>query len=114
MKLVNLCPHPITLIGPNDERVTIPPDPAGPARCEILSVFIGEINAEGVPFAIPVRGTMLGTVTSLPPRQEGVVYIVSRQVAEACPNRDDLFIVDQTVRDEQGRIIGARALARIS
>lgn len=31
----------------------------------------------------------------------------------ACYCRDNLYIVDDTVRDEQGRIIGCRALAQI-
>lgn len=114
VKLVNLTPHPITFVGPNNEQVTIPPDPQGPARCEIRSVYIGQIQAENVPFPLPVRGTSLGEVVSLPEKQEGVVYVVSRQVAEAAPERDDLYVVDDTVRDDQGRIIGARGLARIS
>lgn len=42
------------------------------------------------------------------------MYVVSRQVAEAAPERDDLYVVDDTVQDDQGRIIGDRGLARIS
>lgn len=42
-----------------------------------------------------------------------VRYIVSRVVAEAARGRADLLIPDDTVRDEQGRIIGCRALARL-
>jgi len=29
----------------------------------------------------------------------------------AYPNRDDFLIVDRTIRDEQGRIIGCRSLS---
>lgn len=53
VKLVNLTPHPITFVSPNNEQVTLPPDPQGPARCEIRSVYIGEIQAENVPFPCP-------------------------------------------------------------
>lgn len=41
------------------------------------------------------------------------LLIVSRLVAEACPERDDLVVPDDTVRDDAGRIIGCRALARV-
>lgn len=114
VKLVNLTPHPITFVGPNNEQVTIPPDPHGPARCEIERAFIEELQVQNIPFPLPVRGTRLGAVVSLPEPQEGVVYVVSRQVAEAAPERRDLYVVDDTVRDEQGRVVGARGLARIS
>lgn len=56
---------------------------------------------------------MFGKVENLPEPQEGVVYVVSALVAQAVPDREDVFIPDDTVRDEQGRIIGVRALARV-
>lgn len=34
-------------------------------------------------------------------------------VAQAVPEREDVFIIDDAVRDEQGRIIGCRALVHI-
>lgn len=34
-------------------------------------------------------------------------------VANAVPHRNDVFIVDDTVRDDEGRIIGAKALAHV-
>ena len=56
---------------------------------------------------------MFGAVEGLPDPEEGVVWIVSRVVAEAAKERDDLLVTDDAVRDDQGRIIGCRALARI-
>lgn len=44
---------------------------------------------------------------------EPVLFIVSRVVAEAAKDRDDLLIPDDVARDEEGRVIGCRALARI-
>jgi len=41
------------------------------------------------------------------------IYVVSALVAQAVPERQDVFIVDDAVRDDQGRIIGARALAHV-
>ena len=51
-------------------------------------------------------------VYDLPSPQPDTIYIVSRLVAEAT-RREDLYIVDDAVRDENGRIIGCRALASV-
>jgi len=48
-----------------------------------------------------------------PEPQEGTIFIVSALTAQAVPDRQDVFIVDDAVRDDQGRIIGARALAHV-
>ena len=45
-----------------------------------------------------------GPVVTIPP---------SGQVARCAVDRQDVFIVDDAVRDDQGRIIGARALAHV-
>jgi hypothetical protein len=41
------------------------------------------------------------------------LYIVSRVVAEAARDRDDLVVPDNVIRDDQGRVIACRALARV-
>jgi len=58
-----------------------------------------------------VNRTQFGSVSDLPDPQTDTIYVVSALVAQAVPDRPDVFIVDDAVRDEQGRIIGARALA---
>jgi hypothetical protein len=52
-------------------------------------------------------------VEGLPEPKENTYYIVSALVAGACKNRDDLVVPNDTVRDDQGRIIGCRSLAKI-
>ena len=54
-----------------------------------------------------------GVEMPLPDKQEGVLYIVSRITAEALPNRDDLLMVDGTVRDDDGRIIGCTGFSQL-
>jgi len=53
-----------------------------------------------------------GSVEGLPDPMPSVAYIVSQVVADACPDRDDLLVPHDMVRDEQGRIIGCRGFAR--
>ena len=52
-------------------------------------------------------------VEGLPEPKENTYYIVSALVAGAAKNRNDLLIPNDIVRDDQGRIIGCRSLAKI-
>jgi hypothetical protein len=60
-----------------------------------------------------VNQTQFGEVFDLPDPQPDTIFVVSALVAQAVPERQDVFFVDDAVRDEQGRIIGARALAHV-
>ena len=51
-----------------------------------------------------------GEVKDLPDREPGVFYIVSRMVAEAVPDREDLVAPSELIRDDEGNIIGADGL----
>jgi len=113
MRIRNLTPHAIILVGPNNESVTLPPDPEGPARVSISREPDGEVQIDGVSWPVRISRTVVSAPANLPPRQDGVLLLVARAVAEAAPERDDLVIVDETIRDEKGRIVGARALARL-
>lgn len=112
MRIVNLTPHALNLMpeGPDGPMVTIPPS-GQVARCATSRVQVGTVTVDGI--AIPVNRTQFGAVTGLPDPQPDTIYIVSAVVAQAVPDRPDVFIVDDAVRDEQGRIIGARALAHV-
>lgn len=80
----------------------------GLARCETSSEKIGEVNG------IAINRRRMGEVYGLPDKEDGVYLIVSAIVAQKLSGlRDDVLVVDETIRDENGRIIGAKSLARI-
>ena len=112
MKIINLTPHPLNLMpeGPDRPMVTIPPSGLV-ARCAVDRVQVDTITVDGI--AVPVNQTRFGEVSDLPDPQPDTIFVVSALVAQAVPDRQDVFIVDDAVRDEQGRIIGCRALAHI-
>ena len=112
MKIVNLTPHALNFMpaGPDGPVVTIPPS-GQVARCTVDRVQVNTVAVDGI--TVPVNQTRFGAVTGLPDPQPDTIYIVSALVAQAVPDRPDVFIVDDAVRDEQGRIIGARALAHV-
>ncbi len=100
MNIINLTPHKINLCGKE-----IPS--AGLARCESVVEKIAEIDG------VKINRRSFGAVYGLPEPQEDTIYIVSAIVAQAVADkRDDVYIVDETIRDEAGRIIGCNALAK--
>ena len=107
MKIVNLTPHDVNIIGEIGEVVQTFPASGELARCSVSREQVDVING------IPVNRTIFGDVEGLPEQQEGIVYIVSALVAQAVKDRDDLLIPDDAVRDEQGRVVGCRAFAMV-
>jgi hypothetical protein len=109
-RYVNTTPHAITILA-DGGSVTIDTSDvsirvASETTCDEVT-FVG-------PLLVEIRKRKFTSVTyseggvemPLPPEQEGVLYIVSRITAEALPGRSDLLMVDGTVRDDDGRIIG--------
>ena len=109
MKLVNLTPHSITIW--DGDEVVVDVEPSGSmARCTEDRRPGDPITVDG--HEIPINSVGFGEVVGLPDPVPGVGYVVSRAVAETVPGREDVFYPDIPVRDEQGRIVGCRALAR--
>ena len=80
-------------------------------RCRTETVSAGEIDSnKGI---IPLTKTKMGEVENLPEEKEGIIYIVSRIVAEALPHRKDLYFPNESVRNEKGQIVGCRSLCTL-
>jgi hypothetical protein len=116
MRLVNLTPHPITLIGDRGE-VTIPPSGQVVRAREVREV-LGSIQLDGAG-TLPVIRVSYAEPEGIPePLEPETTYVVSALAAAAIRTHrpelaDHFFVVSDPVRDESGRVIGARALARI-
>ncbi len=106
--VVNLTPHDVVLIHPDGTRQRYLPESI-PARVEEKTKQLRTCHYTGV----PVMYSELGDVTGLPPWMANTIYIVSRIVAAAYPDRTDLFYPTNFDRDDAGRIIGARALGKM-
>lgn len=107
MKLVNLTPHTLHVIAAGGTNA-IPSH--GLARAAVTREQVGTIDAGD--FAVPLYRTTFGAITGLPDPAPDTVYLVSNIVAQAV-RRDDVLIVDDMVRDGEGRILGCRAFARV-
>lgn len=106
--LVNLTPHEIRLIPEAGGEAVVPPS-GEVARCAVERRVIGHALCDGV--TVPLHRTVFGAVQGLPAPRVGIVYVVSALVAQAA-RRADVVSVDDAVRDAEGRVVGARALAR--
>ena len=92
IKIKNLTPHPIRC---GDQLFPS----VGTAR---VSVETQRIEGN---FPIPLSISKFSdTITGLPEEEPGVFLIVSRMVAEALPSRNDLLVVNETTRDQEGKI----------
>lgn len=82
----------------------------GVARAQQTDRKVGSIGA------VPVVQTEFGKVVDLPEPAEEVMFIVSIITLNAAKaqgrSTEDLLITSSPVRDDQGRIVGCRALAR--
>lgn len=107
-KLLNLTPHEIRFVRPEGEDLVLPPSGA------VARVSVTRRMCEETRLGIPVFSTQAGGVHGLPAPHSDEAYIVSRAVAEAARGRPDIFFPDDLVRDDQGRVIGARALGRLA
>lgn len=112
VRLVNLTPHNITVVGDSGETILTIPSAGVVARCSTKRERVATLGVGN--FNVPIHWTTFGEVVDLPEPQDGTVYIVSRVVAEARRDRDDLLVPDDLVRDEEGRIVGCRGFSVVA
>ena len=106
MRILNLTPHPVTLVTIGGDEVVIQPE-ENPARIPTTSTPAGEVNG------IPVVEEKMGDADSiLPAPQPDTVFVVARPVAERASHRTDL-VVPTNVERVNGKPVRARALARV-
>lgn len=105
MPLLNYTPHKVTI---NSYGLMKDFPSMGIARVSAKEVEINDFEE------IPVIQQIFDDkIEGLPDPKPGVGYIVSRMVAMAARNRDDLFVPARLQRDSEGNIVGAEALEKI-
>lgn len=116
--LVNLTPHTIHLYQrqPAAFRDPLEIKSEGIARATEIVEPIDDLHwcvfgDCGMHDHIPLVNKRYGAVDGLPDPKPHVAYIVSQVVADACPDRTDLLVPHDMVRDDAGRVIGCRGFA---
>ena len=86
--------------------------PEGPvARVRMVVEPMPSIAWDGT--AIPTVYCVPEEILSLPLEREDTLLIVSRLVAESASGRPDLIVPDDLLRDEQGKVTGARRFSYV-
>ena len=106
-RIINLTPHDVNLYRADGTVVTFKKADMPIPRVSATTVSDGDIDG------IPLTKTVFGEVENLPEAVEGTYFIVSALVAGRCPDRKDLVIPNDAVRDDAGRIVGCRSFGRI-
>ena len=100
----NLTPHKVSVFDQDGNTVAVF-EPVGLARCAQYTQVIAKVNG------INITTSVFGEVEGLPEEQPGVYYIVSRLCLSACPDRHDLLVPNELVRDDDGNIIGCQSFS---
>lgn len=104
-QLINMTPHPITIVGVDNKVILSIPVSGTQIRLRVSTETLSETI-----LGVPVSKTIFGEPEGLPDYVEGTYYIVSQLVKSALPLRSDLLVPAEVVRDSSGNIIGCRSL----
>lgn len=104
--LLNATPHALNIVQSDGNILTLKASGICP-RCESNELVDRAIGL------IQVTKQTLGHVEGLPDPVPGLYFIVSRLVASAADNRDDLLVPGSLIRDDQGKVIGCKGLSRL-
>ena len=97
--VVNLTPHKVSF---HLDGKMVDFFPSGQvARVEEKTTYVSGV--------LQLKRSEKGIVDNLPRPVNGRVYIVSRMVLDACPDRTDLLCPADLVRDEAGNIVGCKS-----
>lgn len=107
MSVINKTQHAVHIVDENGQVVRTYEKGDSQIRLAVKTV-------QDVPLVdgTPTSRTEFGEPEGLPDYVEGVFYIVSQLVKNALPNRTDLLVPAEVVRDEKGNIVGCKSLGR--
>ena len=102
--IINMTPHAISMVD-QDGNLVCKFEPSGATiRLSAKTERVGEVNG------LPLTKTVYGEPEGLPEYQDGTWYIVSAMIKAALPERTDLLVPAEQVRNDAGQIIGCKSL----
>ena len=98
-------PHPVSVLGEDNKVIKRFPKNPKMARIKQKTTKVREIDG------VPLSKTSYGEVLNLPEPCDEIFYIVSHLVKLALPDREDLLVPTEVVRDDANQIIGCKSLS---
>lgn len=105
MSLINMTPHAVNICDAEGVIVKVIPASGNLIRLAQFTVPQNYTIDD-----VPVTKSTYSEPNGLPEYELGTFYIVSQLVKSACPDREDLLVPAEMVRDKEGNIIGCRSL----
>jgi hypothetical protein len=106
--IINMTPHPIFIVKVLEDgsvkRINTFEQSGNTIRLKTSTIVVGEL------LGVNITQTVFGEPDGLPEYGEGYFYIVSQIVKSALPERIDLLVPAEMVRDKGGNIIGCQSL----
>lgn len=114
---MNLTPHKVVFQLASGEVKVLEPNGIVPRVSEQATVvgvvsLVDDSHTNGM--SVSLMHVTPRRLEGLPEPQRGVMYIVSRLVAEAARDRDDLVFPFELVRDESGTVVGCGSLGTVA
>ena len=100
----NFTPHPINILDADNKEIMVITPEGVSIRLKSTTERWRSYNG------VPLTKTIFGKPEGLPDREENVLLVVSQLVKSALPDRADLVVPAEVVRDAKGQIIGCRSL----
>ena len=114
MRLVNCTPHAVCFYSGSEQRLTL--EPSGiVTRVAMGTALVTSLvvrGDDGYSVVVPIMATVAGPVEDLPAPAPDTYYVVSRLVLDHAPDRGDLVVPHDLVRDDEGRILGCQSFSR--
>ena len=107
MKVKNCTPHPIDIWDAEGGKIVRTIE-----RSDTIARLAEESERVGSADGVPLSRVSYGKPVNLPDPEPDTLLIVSILVKSAVPERTDLVVPVELVRDTEGHIIGCRALGR--
>ena len=89
------------------EPLSVYPAAKEPARAIYVQKPVGTVDGYQIYRWTPDE------IFNLPEPEPGTYYIVSKMLAQACPERKDLIFPGTVVRDADGRVVGCIDFSRV-
>lgn len=102
--IINMTPHPVNIVDEDGNVVETF------SKSDQMIRLSQQIQSAGMVSGIPLTKTVFGEAENLPALKKGRFFIVSQLVKSALPDRPDLLVPAEVVRDDDGNIVGCRSL----
>lgn len=111
--IVNTTPHEVKIVDTEGNVVKTFAPSGLTIRLAQETVTVGSLDGVSLTRTVygePAMVSAEGQSSPLPEVKEGTYYLVSAMIKGALPERADLLVPAEQVRDEAGRVVGCRSL----